>query len=205
MRSPDEVRKRLESWEAEGARFFPPLVVGRISFETIVSELLQVLDLKMGVAELESRVQDHIVKLRGSPRSDEATKYVMDSVVEELSWVLGKDPQGALRKVIWDILIFQLHDAECSMTREGNELTLQGTGFPYDPEHPKRSFQFSLQLKEAKLEDGRQSPLPVEKIWIFRPKPADPGFAFTAQDDTLSGMLTFSGTDYEYRIWSHSA
>lgn len=203
MRSPEEIRRRLETWEAERARFFPPVVFGRISLEKIVHEVRTVLDKSMDQTKWEPRIRQRIDDLRKQPPPDKPTGYIQESVIAELRWSLGENEHGALRKVFWDILITQLHDAECTMRMEGTDLLLEGEGYTYDnPKHPK--LRFWLKLKHGKLDDERSTPDPLRLIWILNPLDSGDRFVLTAQDPTLSGILTFSGEDYDFRFWDYT-
>ena len=122
----------------------------------------------------------------------------------ELRWVLGEDDAGALRKVVWVCLVGELHDAECAMRKDGPNLILEGTGQPADFQHP-RTFRFWLRLIRGRFEDKRGSHAPIQKIWILYVEPSDQRFALTAQDDTLSGIIEFSGDEFEFRMWDHVA
>ena len=123
-------------------------------------------------------------------------------VPSELKWVLGEDDAGALRKLVWVCLVGELHDAECTVRKDGPDLILEGTGHPADFEHP-RTFRFWLRLIRGRFEDERGSRLAIEKIWILYNAPEDQRFALTAQDDTLSGIIEFSGDEFEFRIRDH--
>ncbi len=94
---------------------------------------------------------------------------------------------------------------------------LEGVACPYDPDALGRSFRFWVRLDEAEFEDDRKEwdPIarrhtdkpqrhPVERIWILYPDPAEGGFGLTAQYDTLSGILRFSGKDYDFQLWDHA-
>ncbi len=125
-------------------------------------------------------------------------------VPSELKWVLGEDDAGALRRVVWVCVVGELHDAECTMRKDGPDLILEGTGHPADFDHP-RTFRFWLRLIRGRFEDTRGSRKTIRKIWILYAWPGDDRFALTAQDDTLSGIIEFSGDEFEFRMWDHVA
>src|SRR5712691_5776999 len=129
-------------------------------------------------------------------------RHTLSWVPSELKWVLGEDDAGALRKVVWDCLGRELHDAECTMRKDGPDLILEGTGRPPDSQHP-RTFRFWLRLIRGRFEDTRSSRLAIQKIWILYVEPSDQRFALIAQDDTLSGTIEFSGDEFEFRMWDH--
>lgn len=131
-------------------------------------------------------------------------QYIAKALARELAWVLEEDEHGAVKQVLWDILAGELHDAECSMRFEGTDLVLEGRGRPADFEHRARTFRFWLRLKNGCFRDERESPLPIEKIWLLSKEESEHGFTLTAQDDTLSGLLRFSGDDFEFCLWEHS-
>ena len=196
MKSARDIRRRLETWEAERAQLFPQAVYGLISLRKIESEVRTALD--TGGDPKESSVRQRIEHLRNRPRPDKATAYILDSVIKELRWALGEEQQGALRKVFWDIVVAHLHDAECTMRIEGTDLVLEGWTRAKGPTLPKRPFR--LRLGQGKFEDERQIPDPLRVVWILYPADAEDRFVLTAQDDTLSGILRFSGNDYDFQI-----
>ena len=217
MRCEKEVRQRIEAWDEARAYFYPPLVVGQITFDKIVSEVRRLIEEKTGLIEPESEIRQRFEELGRQPRPDRAIENLLDWSAAELRWVLGEDRQGALRKVVWEVLVAQPHDATCTMRTDGADIVLEGKACPFDPSHPKRSFQFWVRFKEAKLEDDRREWNPVtrrfgdkllsspsEEIWILYPDSSESGVALTAQDNTLSGILRFSGDDYDFRIWDHT-
>jgi len=174
-----------------------------------------------GKAADASTLRQQILEYANRSRPDKATQYIVDSVMAELRWALGEENRGAMRQVVWDILVGQLHDAECTMRNDPPDIVLEGTACPFDPDHPRRGFQFWVRLKQAELHDDRHvwnpierrfedtllSSVPglhqIEKIWILYPDRSDAGFALTAQDNTLSGILRFSGADFDFRLWDH--
>ena len=94
MRSAQDIRRRLEAWEAERAQLFPQALYGLISLRKIESEVRTALD--TGGDPKESSIRQHIDHLRNRPRPDKATAYILDSVIKELRWALGEEEQGAL-------------------------------------------------------------------------------------------------------------
>ena len=196
MKSARDIRRRLETWEAERAQLFPQAVYGLISLRKIESEVRTALDTSGDPKE--SSIRQHIDHLRNRPRPDKATAYILDSVIKELRWVLGEEEQGAIRKVFWDIVVAHLHDAECTMRMEGTDLVLEGWTHAKVPKLLKRPFR--LRLRQGKFEDEREFPDPLRVVWILYPTDAEDRFVLTAQDDTLSGILRFSGNDYDFQI-----
>ena len=221
MRSGSEVRERIKTWVQARALFFPPLYVGRETLDSIIDDVRRIMGENDGKAADGSTIQQRVLEYANRSHPDKATQYIADSVVAELRWALSEEDRGAIRRVIWDILVGQLHDAECTMRNEPPDIVLEGTACPFDPDHPRRSFRFWVRFKKAELHDDRRVWNPIErrfedkllssvaglnqieKIWILYPDRSDTGFALTAQDDTLSGILRFSGADYDFRISDH--
>ena len=84
------------------------------------------------------------------------------------------------------------------MRIEGTDLVLEGWTRAKGPTLPKRPFR--LRLGQGKFEDERQIPDPLRVVWILYPADGEDRFVLTAQDDTLSGILRFSGNDYDFQI-----
>ena len=207
MRSRDEVQQRIDKWRQTKDQFFPDPYYMAI-FDFFVSRLAQMpkdLVTKQEIDEgLWRRLEQIGTELGADKEYMSANReYVARRWKQELGWLGGEEDRGALSRVAWDFLLYELHDAECTFGREGPDLVFDGTGDPPDSVHRGRTFRFWLRVKNGQMRDERSSSLPVEKIWILYHDPIKDEFLFTAQDDTLSGILTFSGDDYEYRLWDH--
>ncbi len=198
MRNKEDIEKRIEIWKSMVGQFFP-LPENTENLNRIISMLNASLENYPNVNE------DVIKEKKQNIFVEKESEYFEEIPLKlELKWVLGEHEEGALKGIIWMILTSELHDAECTMKNENSDIILEGKGGPPDFNNRGRSFSFWLRLKKATFEDMRESLLPIEKIWILYPEPSKGKFQFTAQDDTLSGLLRFSAEDYEVRVWDHT-
>ncbi|HYM39352.1 MAG TPA: hypothetical protein VEY12_04285 [Thermoplasmata archaeon] len=201
MRNAEEIKQRIDAWEEARTHLYPPVYFGRVTFDRIAAEVRGTLDQHTGTVENEASIRRRVDELHSQFTADKPGEFIRDEAVAELRWVLGEDRSGALRTVVWHILIGQLHDAESTVAKEGTDLTLEGVGWTYDPESPGSRVRVWLKLRHGQCKDQRDVPGPIDRVWILYPKPTESGFALTAQDRTLSGLLTFSAEEYEFRIW----
>ena len=211
MRSPEELERRLQEWVRTKAQFFPdPYIVAL--FDSFIEYLGSLIGRNSSPERNEARFWKRFEKgVAGLAEAgsyleflpDKARSYLSNLLLEELAWITGRDDVGALRLVVWDILCKELHDAECAMRGEGPDIVLEGKGAPPDFVHRGRTFRFWLRLKHAQLRDERSVKSAIEVIWLLYGWKEEDRIILEAQDDTLSGLLTFSGDDYDFRIWDH--
>ena len=203
MRTPAEVERRIHDWLAAKAQFFPePDYVAMFdAFVALFDELPA-----RAFSERRSNRRYWRKLKRGGVDEKNSKQYLRDRLGDEIAWILGTNPHGALKKVVWDLLLAELHDAEGTLRWEGGDLVLEGEGCPpdFDPVHRGRSFSFCLRLKNGRFRDERTSTLPIEVVWVLY-QTLEPGsYQFTAQDNTLSGILTLAGEDYEFTMSNHN-
>ena len=202
MKKREEIEQRVESWEYAKGQFFPNLVNGHKTLDRLISEFYWVLGGSKGELRSERSVRKRLAAIERRLMISKMKKFHADCVKRELKWILDEDFHGLLSVFIWDSLTAELHDAECTMRWEGPYLILEGVGDPPDFKTP-RGFNFWLKLKNGKFEDHREATDPIEKIWLLYPEWMSDRYAITGQDDTLTGIIIFSGDTFQYRMWDH--
>jgi hypothetical protein len=206
MRNQDEIKKRIESWLSSKEQFFPdPFYISNI--DRIVVELCEFVDDNLWIKNrgiiLKEKSRFRKKKNLWVEKESNVAKAIPVSL--ERDWALGKESEGALKRVIWAFLTSELHDAECNMKEDNSDIILEGIGNPPDINNIGRKFQFWLRLINCLFEDKREAAnLSIEIIWILYPEPSLEKYILNAQDNTLSGLLWFTCDDYEYRMWNHT-
>jgi len=200
VRSQHEIQQRIDQWRLTKGQFYPDSYFMTI-FGFFISRLAQALEGRVPEPTIDEEFWRQLGRI--GARIEPNKKYVTRRWNQEFGWLKGEGERGALSRVAWDLLLFELHDAECTFRKDGSDLVLEGSGDPPDFARRGRTFRFWLRLKNGQLRDERSSTLPIELVWILYHDQDRDEFLFTAQDNTLSGILTFWGDDYEFRLWDH--
>jgi len=211
MRTLEEIERRVRDWEQARGQFFPDPFFAAVlnpfseylsswtepSATAEAAEAIFWGEFEAAKADLEagkSYIKMDLDKMRD---------YLSVLLAREAGWIAGRNDAGAFKAAVWNLLVCELHDAECAMKWDGTDIVLEGKGGPPDFTHEGRTFQFWLRFKEARFADERLSRPPIEVIWLLDGEVVGNRFVLSAQDDTFSGLLTFSGIDFDCRMWNH--
>jgi hypothetical protein len=198
----EEIEQRVESWEYAKRQFSPNLVNTHKALDRLISEFHWVLGDSKGEMRSERTVRRRLAKTDRKLSVSKVGMSISHCAKRELRWILDEDSHGLLPLFIWDSLTAELHDAVCTMRWEGPDLILEGVGDPPDFKTP-RGFNFWLKLKDGKFEDHRDATDPIGTIFLLYPEWMSDRYAITGQDDTLTGIIIFSGDTFQYRMWDH--
>jgi len=199
VRSAAEIEARIQTWRVAKAQFYPD--EEWVEWFDAFIHLLESCQERPSLpkkTELRSRLRPGHLKVDRKRNAD----YMAQRLQEELGWATGANDVGAFKQFVWETLLMELHDAECTM-KDDEDILLEGTGDPPDFVHKGRSFRFWLRLKHGRYRDERTSNSPIEIVWILYGGLDTGVYVLSAQDNTLSGLLTFSGDDFEFRMWNH--
>jgi hypothetical protein len=198
----EEIEQRLKSWEYAKRQFSPHFVICHKTLDRLIFEFNWVLGDSKDELRSEESVRKRLASIERKLGISKEKRFFSRCVRKELSWILVEDDHGLLGEFIWDFLTRELHDAICTMRWEGPDLILEGIGDPPDFETP-RGFNFWLKFKNGQFQDERDATDPIETIFLLYPDWAEGRYVITAQDDTLTGIILFSGDTFQYRMWDH--